>query len=114
MSENVKKFGSGAIISALVLFTMTGVFGWIGVTTAEVPALKAQSKSEFAHINTNIRALTDSSIKTNKEISRFTGQVMMLSETLVVYGLEIRELKKDCIENHTFIEECKEYRRINK
>ena len=106
MSENVKKFGSGAIITALLIFTLTGVFGWIGVTTAEVPALKAESKIQFANITKSIDRLADSSIETNKEIRRYSDQFSILAETMVMYGVQIEQLKEECSENHNDIKNC--------
>ena len=107
MSENVKKFGSGAIITALLIFTLTGVFGWIGVTTVEVPALKAQAMVQFSHINNSLDRLTKSTIDTNKEIRRYSDQFSLLAETMVMYGVQLEQLKEDCNENHIDLKNCK-------
>ena len=111
MSERTKQFGSGAIISAVLIFTLTGVFGWIGATTAEVPALKAQAQAEFMHLNKNISELTMTAKETNKQLQAYTEfhavNLTRLTEAIVGHGYEIRTLKKDCDENSLDIKKCK-------
>ena len=115
MSENVKKLGSGAIIGAMVIFTLTGVFGWIGVTTAEVPALKAQSETEFKNLNSNIDKLTEASIYTNRVITtnsnKQDARMNELSNFIYTLGIEVKVLRKDCDNNIADIKVCNE---INK
>lgn len=111
MSEKAKQFGSGAIISALVMFTLTGVFGWIGITTAEVPALKAQAQSEFKHLNTNISELTKTAKETNRQLQAYTEfhavNLSRITESLVGHGYKLKELEKDCLENKQNIIKCR-------
>ena len=109
MSEKTKAIGTGAIITAILIFTMTGVFGWIGITTAEVPALKKQATIEFAHIKDTLNVLAESVISTNKEIRSYSEDVRDLSETLVAYGIEIRELKKDCSTTEQKLNKCERF-----
>ena len=114
MSEQVKRFGSGAIISALLIFTITGVFGWIGVTTAEVPALKAQAMVQFKNINDSLNELTQSNITTNKTLVDNSNKQEIILNTLssMVYdlNLEVKLLKKDCDDNTIDVKECWESR----
>ena len=111
MSERTKQFGSGAIVSAMLIFTLTGVFGWIGVTTAEVPALKAQAQAEFMHLNKSIGELTMTAKETNKQLQAYTEfhavNLSRLTEAIVGHGYEIRTLKKNCDENSLDIKKCK-------
>ncbi len=113
ISPTTKKFGSGAIISAIVIFTMTGVFGWIGVTTADVPALKAQSKVEFKNLNLNVDKLTKASINTNRAILDNSNKqdVRMNELTNIIYslGIEVNVLKRDCVENANDINRCQNH-----
>ena len=111
MSERTKQFGTGAIISAMLIFTLTGVFGWIGVTTAEVPALKAQAQAEFMHLNKSIGELTMTAKETNKQLQAYTEfhavNLSRLTEAIVGHGYEIKTLKKNCDENNMDIKKCK-------
>lgn len=110
MSERVKQFGSGAIITALVIFTLTRVFGWIGGTMAEVPALKAQAISEFAHLNKSIDKLTESSIKTNEtmilHVKSDTEIIKVLSETLISHDFMLKQMRDDCDEFSIELSAC--------
>ena len=110
MSERAKKFGSGAIISALFIFTLTGVFGWIGITTVEVPALKAQSQAEFKNLNKNLDRLTIAQTITNKAIlvnsNKQDDRLNELTNVIYSLGIEVRILRKDCDENHFDIKTC--------
>ncbi len=117
MSPKTKLFGSGAVISAIVIFTMTGVFGWIGVTTADVPALKAQSKVEFKNLNFNVDKLTKASINTNKAIldnsDKQDSRMHELTNIIYSLGIEVSVLKRDCAENHKDIGKCQEHKHDN-
>ena len=37
MSNKVKSFGAGSILTAILIFILTGVFGWVGLETTKVP-----------------------------------------------------------------------------
>jgi len=113
MGQDVKKFGSGAIITALLIFTLTGVFGWIGVTTTEIPALKARAITEFTNLNSNIDKLTMASIRTNKVITDNSNKqdkrMNELTDVMYSLGIEVRLLRKDCDDTLLDIKICEDY-----
>ncbi len=110
MSEKAKQFGSGAIISAMVIFTVTGVFGWIGVTTAEVPALKAQAQAEFKHLNYNLNELKRTAQETNKQLKAYTEfhaiNLSRITESLIGNKYKLMQLEEDCENNKVEISKC--------
>ena len=111
MPKEVKQMGAGAILSAILIFTLTGVLGWVGITTVEVPALKAEAKAEFKHLNKSISSLLESSIMTNETIVNNSHQqskdIKLLTEAVMQNRVELKEVRKDCDENHVDIKSCR-------
>ncbi len=107
MSSNVKQFGAGAIVSALFLFVITGVVGWVGLWASKVPTLEATFKSEVTHLNLSLKKLTVTADETNSQLKAYTEYHAMnlarITESLITHKYRIQELEKDCIENHNEI-----------
>lgn len=110
MSERQKSFGSGAILTAMLIFAITGVMGWVGITASEVPALKATFKSEVGHLNKSLETLNITAKETNAQLKSYTEfhavNLARITESLVTHKYRITELEKDCKENGNDIHNC--------
>ncbi len=101
MSERSKTFGAGAILSALLIFTLTGVLGWLGIQASQVPTLEATFKSEVAHLNESIIVLTTTAKETNLALEAYTKyhaeNLSRITESLITHKYKIDDLEGDIV-----------------